>query len=81
MTYLDSHCHLAGEEFASDLEAVVARAAAVGVTSALCILDADDAAEIGRAADVRAAWPGIHFGTGIHPHHAGRHAADVGRAV
>ena len=69
---LDSHCHLAGEEFAGDLDAVVSRAAAAGVITALCILEADDDAEVGRAAVVGAAWPGIRFATGIHPHHAGR---------
>jgi TatD DNase family protein len=78
---LDSHCHLAGEEFAADLEAVASRAADAGVTTALCILEADDEAEVRRAEVVRAAWPGIRFGTGIHPHHAGKHAGDTVRAV
>lgn len=78
---LDSHCHLAGEEFAADLEAVAARAAEVGVLTALCILAAEDTAEVARAAVVRAAWPGIHFATGIHPHHAGSFAGDLRRAV
>ena len=68
---IDSHCHLAGEEFAADLEAVAGRAAAAGVTTALCILEADDEAELARAVDVRHAWPGIRFAAGIHPHHAG----------
>ena len=30
---IDSHCHLAGEEFAADLDAVVARARAAGVSA------------------------------------------------
>jgi TatD DNase family protein len=77
---LDSHCHLAGEEFASDLEAVAARATAAGITTALCILEADDGAEVARAVVVRAAWPGIRFATGIHPHHAGK-PADVSSAL
>ncbi|HJR60109.1 MAG TPA: TatD family hydrolase [Vicinamibacterales bacterium] len=78
---LDSHCHLAGEEFAADLEAVAARAAAAGVVTALCILEADDEPEVARAAAVRAAWPGIHFAAGIHPHHTGRFASDAARAA
>ena len=69
---LDSHCHIAGEEFVEDLPAVVNRATAAGVTEALCILAADDDAEIARAAHVRAAWPGVRFATGIHPHNAGK---------
>jgi TatD DNase family protein len=69
---IDSHCHIAGEEFAADLEAVAARAREADVTAALCILEAEDEAELARAANVRAAWPGVHFATGIHPHHAGK---------
>ena len=78
---IDSHCHLAGEEFVADLTDVVGRAAAAGVETALCILAAEDAAELARAGVVRAAWPGIRFATGIHPHHAGQFAGDLPRAV
>jgi TatD DNase family protein len=73
---LDSHCHLAGEEFASDLDAVAARAAAAGISDALCILEAGDEAEVARAAAVRVAWPGVRFATGIHPHRAARSGGD-----
>lgn len=78
---LDSHCHLAGEEFAADLTAVSARAREAGVHTALCILGADDEAEVSRADTVRSAWPGMRFATGIHPHHAGTFAGDVSRAI
>lgn len=78
---IDSHCHLAGEEFAADLPDVARRAAAVGVETALCILAAEDSAEMARAGIVRAAWPGIHFATGIHPHHAGQFAGELERAT
>lgn len=78
---IDSHCHLAGEEFAADLDAVAARALAAGVTTALCILESEDEPEIARAAAVGAAWPGIRFATGIHPHHAGKFANDVPAAI
>jgi TatD DNase family protein len=78
---IDSHCHLAGEEFAGDLTDVAGRAAAAGVGTALCILAAEDAAELARADVVCAAWPGIRFATGIHPHHAGPFAGDLPRAV
>jgi len=74
---IDSHCHLAGEEFAGDLDAVVARAQAAGVTGALCILAAGDAAEAERAAAVRAAWPAVRFSVGIHPHQAGAFAGPI----
>ncbi|MEO6212848.1 MAG: TatD family hydrolase [Vicinamibacterales bacterium] len=78
---LDSHCHLAGEAFADDLAEVAGRACAAGVDTALCILGAEDAAELARAESVRAAWPAMHFATGIHPHHAGTFAGNVTRGV
>ena len=71
---IDSHCHLAGEEFVSDLESVVARARAAGVSSALCILSAGDSHEAERAKLVRTAWPDIRFAAGVHPHQAGEYA-------
>ena len=39
---IDSHCHLAGEEFVDDLQDVVHRAIAAGVTAALVVVAADD---------------------------------------
>ena len=68
---IDSHCHLADAVFADDLPEVVGRAHAAGVTSALCILAADDGEEAARVGAVHAAWPGIRFAAGIHPHRAG----------
>jgi TatD DNase family protein len=66
----DSHCHIAGEEFAGDLHAVVARAREAGVSRALVILAAEDDAEIARTRTVLAAWPECRFAVGVHPHHA-----------
>jgi len=73
---IDSHCHIAGEEFADDLDAVVSRAREAGVRSALVILAAEDDVEIARAARVLAAWPECRFAVGVHPHHANLFAAD-----
>jgi TatD DNase family protein len=78
---IDSHCHLAGEEFAGDLDAVVARAQAAGLTSALCIVAAGDEAESARAETVAAAWPAVRFAAGIHPHQAGEFAGRPADAV
>ncbi len=77
----DSHCHIAGEEFAADLDAVIARARVAAVSRALVILAADDDAEIARAAGVLAAWPACRFAVGVHPHHAHRFGADPARAA
>ncbi|MEW6319892.1 MAG: TatD family hydrolase [Acidobacteriota bacterium] len=73
---IDSHCHLAGAEFAGDLAAVVARARAAGLVRCLVILAADDEAEIARVRAVRDAWPDVRFAVGVHPHQAARYAAD-----
>jgi TatD DNase family protein len=77
---IDSHCHLAGEEFAADLDAVVSRARAAGVSGALCILAAGDRQEAERAKLVHEAWPQIRFATGVHPHQAGEFAGRVSDA-
>jgi TatD DNase family protein len=73
---IDSHCHLADEAFAADLADVVQRARDAGLTSALCVLSADDEDEQESAAArrVRELWPAIRFSVGIHPHNAGRFA-------
>ena len=68
---IDSHCHLADEQFAADLDAVVSRARNAGVEGALCILDALNDEETGRADAVAEAWPDVAFAVGVHPHQAG----------
>ena len=78
---IDSHCHLAGEEFAGDLDAVVDRARAAGLSGALVILAAGDGAEAERAKTVKAAWDGVRFSVGIHPHQAAEHAGDLDLAI
>ncbi len=77
---IDSHCHIAGEEFEADLTDVVRRALDAGVRSALCVLSAGDAAEAARAQQVRAAWPSARFSVGVHPHNAGRFAGRIAEA-
>lgn len=77
----DSHCHIAGEEFAADLDAVVDRARAAGVRRALVILAAEDEAEWARVPVVAAAWPECRFAVGVHPHHANHYAADPAAAA
>jgi TatD DNase family protein len=67
---IDSHCHLAGSEFGSDLDAVVERARAAGLARCLVILAADDDDEIDRAVRVAEAWPATRFAVGVHPHQA-----------
>jgi TatD DNase family protein len=73
---IDSHCHLAGDEFTSDLIDVVDRAREAGVSGALVILGADDVAELERAANVSGAWDQVRFSVGVHPHQAGQFASN-----
>ena len=67
---IDSHCHLADEVFAADLEAVVARARAAGVERALTILAAGDEKEEAQGARLLSMWPDVRFAVGVHPHAA-----------
>jgi TatD DNase family protein len=78
---IDSHCHLADDAFAGDVGEVIARATAVGVQGALCILDAATPAELARAAGLAPRWPGLRFAVGIHPHQAGPWAGRAADAV
>ena len=67
---IDSHCHLADEVFAADLDAVIARARAAGLERALTILSAGDEKEAAQAERVAALWPESRFAIGVHPHSA-----------
>ena len=78
---IDSHCHLASDDFAGDLEVVVGRARQAGLSTALCILSAADEAEAARAVVVRQTWPAVRFATGVHPHHAGQFSGAISAAA
>ena len=78
---IDSHCHIAGPEFAQDLDQVVDRARMAGVTGALVILAADDEPELRQADAVSALWSEVRFSIGVHPHAAGTYASDPEEAV
>jgi TatD DNase family protein len=77
----DSHCHLADSVFEADLPTVVARAREAGLSHALVILAAGDAAEARRAEAVAALWDGVRFATGVHPHQAHEWAESGGAAA
>jgi TatD DNase family protein len=78
---IDSHCHLADEVFAADLEAVIARARDAGVERALVILSAGDPKESAQAERVAALWPDVRFAIGVHPHQAHQFADRPARAA
>ncbi len=65
---IDSHCHLDFPDFANDLESVVNRAQAVGVTHMLTV-----STRIKRHQEVLAVaerFPSVYCSLGTHPHHA-----------
>jgi TatD DNase family protein len=78
---IDSHCHLAGDEFTGDLVDVIGRAKESGLAGALVILGAEDEAELQRARNVSSAWDGVRFSVGVHPHQAGQFATDPAAAA
>jgi TatD DNase family protein len=78
---IDSHCHLADDAFAADLEAVVGRAHDAGVEGALVILEAGNAGEATQAQRLEELWPGVRFAIGVHPHHAHAYADNPTRAA
>lgn len=81
---IDSHCHLADDVFAADIDQVLARASEAGVAGALCIVDAGSEAERARVPGLVARWPGLRVSVGVHPHQAGHYegrAADAVAAV
>jgi TatD DNase family protein len=78
---IDSHCHIAGPEFAADLDGVIGRARAAGLVRAMVILAADDQPELRQATVVADAWPDVRFSIGVHPHAAGKYANDPAGAA
>ncbi len=78
---IDSHCHLADEVFAPDLEAVVARARAAGLERALVILAAGDEKEAVQARRVDELWPDVRVAIGVHPHQAHQFTDAASRAA
>jgi TatD DNase family protein len=78
---IDSHCHLADDTFASDLEQVVERARDAGLERALVILEAGNASEAAQAQRLEQLWPDVRFSIGVHPHQAHQFADDPQRAA
>jgi len=78
---IDSHCHLADETFAQDLDDVVRRARDAGLERAMVILEAGNAKEAAQALRLDALWPELRFSIGVHPHQAHQYTADPDRAA
>ena len=78
---IDSHCHLADEMFAPDLDQVVRRAKDAGVERVLVILAAGDEQEAAQAERLVGLWPEARVAVGVHPHTAHEFAEAPERAA
>ena len=78
---IDSHCHLADETFADDLEQVVARAKEAGLARVMVILEAGHEKEAEQARRVEELWPQACVSIGVHPHQAHQFKDDPARAA
>ena len=67
---LDTHAHVQDEAFDADREAVLARAAQVGVRAVVCV--GYDLQSSRRAVELAARFASLYATVGIHPNYAGR---------
>lgn len=65
---VDSHCHLDFPDFADDLDAIVARAEAVGIGRILTI--STRARRLPALLAIAERFPNVYCSVGTHPHHA-----------
>ena len=78
---IDSHCHLADETFAAELDTVVGRAREAGVERVLVILEAGNEQEAAQAQHLEQLWPEVRAAVGIHPHAAHEYGTNSERVV
>jgi TatD DNase family protein len=65
---VDSHCHLDFPDFSGDLDAIMARAAAAGITRVLTI--STRVRRLGELLAIVERFPNVYCSVGTHPHHA-----------
>lgn len=74
MIIFDTHTHLAGEEFAGDVEQVIENMTGAGVALALVV---GDPAEGISALDMAHRYPFLFAASGVHPHNASKYSDDM----
>ena len=67
---IDSHAHIQGPEYASDIAAVLQRAREAGVESIIVVGGAGDLTSNGAAVALADSYPRLHATVGMHPHDA-----------
>ena len=71
MPFIDSHCHIDGQEYDADREEVIARALDAGVTTMLNVGTGDPhSGAFERAVELAETHEGIYAAIGVHPHDA-----------
>src|SRR6476661_192412 len=69
--FIDSHCHIDGEQFDADRDEVVERARAVGVVAMLNVGTGDPGTDdFRRAVAVAERYENVFASVGVHPHDA-----------
>jgi TatD DNase family protein len=69
--FVDSHCHIDGQEYDDDREEVISRARKAGVTMMLNVGTGDPhSGALERAVDLAEKHKGIYAAIGVHPHDA-----------
>ena len=68
MELIDTHCHLTFEQLAQDVEAVIARSMAAGVTSWITV--GTDIEHNQKAVELTSTFQNMYAAVGIHPHEA-----------
>src|SRR5438034_441250 len=71
---IDTHCHLTYPELSGQIDAVLDRARAAGVTR--CITIATTPVDARAGIELMKTRPQVCMAAGIHPHEAGRAGAD-----
>jgi TatD DNase family protein len=72
VTFVDSHCHLDGERFHSDRDAVIARARDAGVEWMVAIGTGDGPPDLEAGIRLADAYPFVVATVGVHPHEAAK---------
>ncbi len=70
MTLVDSHCHLDDRRFRSDLDAVLARARAAGVSLMVAVGTGDGPPDLEAGIRIADKHPDVLATVGVHPHDA-----------
>ncbi|MFN0100762.1 MAG: TatD family hydrolase [Bryobacteraceae bacterium] len=79
--WIDSHCHLDGDRFDDDREAVIERALAAGVTKMLTIGSGDGPPDLDAAIRLAERFDCLYASVGVHPHDASKWTPDCAPAL